>query len=57
MIEIIAKASAANDRVPEDSTPGAVFTAIVILLMTLWVAGVWYVNYGPGAAKDADESP
>lgn len=52
MIDLIAKASAANPRIPDDATPGAIFTTIVIVSMILFLVRVWYVNYGPGAENN-----
>lgn len=52
MISLIAKASAADPRIPDNPTPGVIFTSIVIALMILFLVWVWYTNYGPGAEKN-----
>jgi hypothetical protein len=52
---IIAKASAADPRIPANTTPGAVFTICVVSACILWCVFVWYRHYGPGAAPDDAE--
>ena len=44
-----------NDRIPDNTTPGIIFTSIVFGSMILLCVYVWYKHYGPGAAPDDAE--
>lgn len=44
-----------SDRIPDNTTPGIIFTSIVIGACILWCVYVWYRHFGPGAAADDAE--
>jgi hypothetical protein len=55
MLALIAKASAADPRLPTSSTPGFIAVAVVLGVMISCLVFVWYKHYGPGAAPDDAE--
>jgi hypothetical protein len=52
---ILAKATAANPTIPENTTPGTIFVIVVIASMIAWLVRVWIVNYGSGARKEGPD--
>jgi hypothetical protein len=55
---IVAASGAAplSERIPKNSTPGAIFTACVVAALILWMFRVWYLHYGPGKKPDELEN-
>jgi hypothetical protein len=44
-----------NDRIPDNTTPGIIFTSLVIGSMIAFLVWVWFKHFGPGAAADDAE--